>query len=74
MEQNSLKISMKAARVNANLSQETVCKELHISKSTLISWEKGKSFPPISYFSKMCKLYKISQDCIILSDTLQKVE
>lgn len=74
MDSSSLKIRMKAARVNAELSQETVCKELHISKSTLINWEKGKSFPPISYFVKMCKLYKISQDCISLPDALPKVE
>ncbi len=71
---DTLKISMRAARVNANLSQEAVCKELNISKTTLINWEKGKASPSISHFIKMCKLYNISQDYINLPDALQKVE
>lgn len=74
MESNELKISMKAARVNANLSQQYVAKYLGIDKSTLINWEKGRSSPSINHFAELCKLYKISQNNIILPNILQKVE
>lgn len=68
------KISLAAARVNANMKQAEVAKELAISKTTLISWEKGKSSPKINQFKKLCQLYGISEDFIFLPTTLQKVE
>ena len=74
LDSDILKISMRAARVNANLSQEKVCRELKISKGTLINWERGKVSPPVSLFIKMCNLYNISQDHINLPEALQKVE
>ena len=37
-----MKISLKAARVNANFTQQEVANKLQISKHTVINWEKGK--------------------------------
>lgn len=37
----NLQISLAAARVNAGLTQEEVVKKMHISKNTLVNWEKG---------------------------------
>jgi DNA-binding XRE family transcriptional regulator len=39
------KISLKAARVNARMTQEQAAKALGISKSTLQSYEKGLTVP-----------------------------
>ena len=35
------KIKLKAARVNAELTQEDVAKALHRNKQTIVNWENG---------------------------------
>ena len=41
----SIRISLKAARVNAGLTMEDVCKCLKVSKNTILNWEKGYTLP-----------------------------
>lgn len=55
-----LKISLKAARVNANLSQKEAAKMLKISNKTLHSWESGETSPSAKYINAVCDLYKVS--------------
>ena len=54
-----LQISLKAARVNADLSQEDVERETGISRRTIIRWENGESFPSENKLIVLCKLYGI---------------
>ena len=61
---NSLQISMKAARVNANLTQQEVCKTLRISPKTLIKWEKGHDSPKVEQFRIICDLYGVNENNI----------
>lgn len=61
-----LQISLAAARVNANMTQEDVAKEMKISKQTLLNWEKGKVIPKPAQLEMMCRLYSISVDNIFL--------
>lgn len=68
------KISLAAARVNAKMTQEFVAKSLGISKSTVVSWEKGKTSPKASDLKKMCELYCITMDYIFLPDDTLKVD
>lgn len=56
------KITLKAARVNANLTQKDAAKELGISNSTLVKWEKGVSFPNAKQIENMCNLYGVAYD------------
>lgn len=58
-------IHLKAARVNAGLSQVEVSERLGISKNTLISYEKYRSTPDIDTAQKMAALYGMSVDNII---------
>lgn len=58
-------IHLKAARVNAGLTQSMVCEKLKISKNTLISYEKYKSIPGIDVARKLAELYGMSVDNII---------
>lgn len=58
------KISLKAARVNANLSQKAAAKALGVSNQTLCKWEKGKTFPDAQQVDALCKLYGVSYDDI----------
>ena len=60
-----MKITMKAARVNAGLTQGEVCAELGINKGTLISYEKYRTIPDIAIAKAMAKLYGLSVNDII---------
>ena len=59
-----LKISLAAARVNAELTQKQVCEALKISKTTLVSYEKGRTIPNVRVGGELAKLYNISPDNI----------
>ena len=61
---DELKISLAAARVNVNLKQQDVADVLHVAKSTVISWEKGKSAPSVNQAIKLCEIYQRPMDSI----------
>ena len=56
---NSFQISLKAARVNANMTQEEVAKALKRNKQTIVNWENGITGINITDFKKLADLYKI---------------
>lgn len=60
----TLKISLKAARVNAGLTQEAVAAMLKKSKVTIINWEKGKTSIDKGNFDALCRLYSVDEDNI----------
>lgn len=57
-------IQLKAARVNANLTQEDVAKELKISKNSIVNYESYKSKPSIDLAKKLATLYGMRVDDI----------
>ena len=60
-----LKISLKAARVNAGLTQAEAAKALGISKSTILNYEKYRTKPDIETSKRMASLYGVSVNDII---------
>lgn len=58
------KITLKAARVNAGLSQREAAHRLKVSRDTVINWENGKSVPRISKVEPICMLYGVMYDDI----------
>ena len=54
-----LQITLAAARVNAGMTQEDVAREMHVSKQTIVNWEKGNSEPSISQSKMLSELYKM---------------
>lgn len=60
------KISLKAARVNAGLTQADVGKELGVSKQTISHWESGRNDVPAKSFLILCGLYGKTPDDIFL--------
>lgn len=60
----NIKITLKAARVNAGLTVKDVSKYCNISESTIKNWERGKSFPKPPAIEKLCKLYGVGYDDI----------
>ena len=59
-----LKISLKAARVNAGFSQKEVADRLSVSNRTVCSWENGETYPSAEKIDALCKLYGVSYDNI----------
>ena len=57
-----VKISLRAARVNAGFSQKEVAISLGISNKTLSSWENGDTFPSVEKIERLCELYNLSYD------------
>lgn len=60
-----LRITMAAARVNARLTQDEASKALHVTKQTLVNWEKGITQPKIAQAEQMSHLYGIPYQNII---------
>lgn len=56
------KITLQAARVNAGYTQDTAAKLLGISKKTLVSWEKGRTFPSAQKIERICEVYGVHYD------------
>lgn len=61
-----LQITLKAARVNAGLTQEEVAVELRKNKQTIVNWETGKTTIDFANLVALCRLYKVSEDNIFL--------
>lgn len=57
-------IQLKAARVNANLTQEEAAKKLKISKNSIVNYESYKSKPSVDLAKKIAKLYGMRVDDI----------
>lgn len=64
-----MKISLKAARVNAGLTQELVAKTIGVSKDTIRNWENCKTYPDAVQIKQLEKIYKITYDDIIFLPT-----
>ena len=62
----TIKLTLKAARVNAGLTQKQLASFMGISESTMIKWEKsnGKDIK-LGDFEKLCKILKVDTHQII---------
>ena len=61
-----LQISLAAARVNANMTQDDVAKALKVSKQTVVNWEKGNTEPKMAQSRQLSNLYNMPLDFIFL--------
>ena len=64
MEPLKLKISLRAARINANLTLIEAAKKLGVNKSTLLSWEKHSGNVTAINQARLSNLYNIPVDNI----------
>lgn len=62
---DKMAITLKAARVNAGLTQKEAARHLNIGKNTLANYENHKTTPTIETAEAMAKLYKMAVDEII---------
>ena len=66
-----LKISLKAARVNAGLTILKAAKELEIGKDTLIKWEKNSGLVNPIWQNRISKVYKMPIDYIFFGERME---
>jgi len=60
-----MRISMKAARINANLTQAEMASRLGVTKKTIGSWESGKTKPKLDKVEPICSLLGVGYDDIV---------
>lgn len=63
-----VQISMAAARVNARMTQTEAAREMHVSKNTIVNWEKGLTSPTVPQARKLASIYRIPLDYIFLPE------
>lgn len=61
-----LQITMKAARVNADLTQNEAASRIGVDRTTIVKWESGKTIPSVPKLKMMAEVYGISVDNIFL--------
>ena len=58
-------ITLKAARVNKNMTQGKAAKAIGVSTNTISRWESGKCMPHYKYIPVICEVYGRSYDELI---------
>ena len=58
-------MSLKAARINAGLTQKTAAERLKVSEDTVSNWERGKSFPDAMNIKSIEDVYNVRYDQLI---------
>lgn len=62
------KLTIKAARQIAGLSQEAAAKELGVVRATLTYWETGSTRFSPAMLRAMCKLYQVKPEDLAYDD------
>lgn len=59
------KLTLKAARINKNLSQKEAAQLIGISEETLSNYERAKSFPDVPILKRIEKVYGVGYNSLI---------
>lgn len=65
---NPIRISLVAARVNANMNQREMAEFVGVDTSTISNWEKGRSEPSTSQLRKISEAAGIPMDYIFVPE------
>lgn len=61
-----MKVSLKAARVNAGLTQTEAAQSIGVTKLSVLKWENGRSKPRPDHLDSLLALYGVSRRDIFL--------
>ncbi|WP_052124260.1 helix-turn-helix transcriptional regulator [Ureibacillus manganicus] len=59
---------LKKLRVENNLTQEQLAEKLQVSRSTISSWETGRSYPDLEMVIEICDCFNVSLDFLLRED------
>ena len=68
MELEMAKITLKAARVNAGLTQDQLADKMNVSRQSVYDWESGKREMRTAYLYLFCQVTGFSEDDILLPE------
>ena len=71
---NGFKISLAAARVNANMTQDDVAAKMQKSKTTIVNCESGKIIPDVAQVAFLADLYGVPIELINLHNNFTNSE
>ena len=60
------KLKLKALRVNSEMTQDEAAAQIGVARTTLLNWEKCKTFPRTSQLKKICDVYNCTISDILL--------
>lgn len=55
-------------RKEANLSQEKLAEQLHITRQAVSKWESGQALPDADTCLKLCEVLGVSPNCLLLGE------
>jgi len=58
-------MTLKAARINRNLTAKEAAEKLGISVETLSNWEKGETYPDIPKLKRIETVYQVGYNDLI---------
>lgn len=61
----TVKLTLKAARVNAGLTQEEAGQRINVSKDVISNWERGISYPDVIELKKIEDTYHVTYNNLI---------
>lgn len=69
-----MKVSLRALRVNRNMTQDDAAQALGVTKKTIQNWESYATFPTGRQLLEICKVYSCGLNDIFLPEALAKSE
>lgn len=63
---SDFKISLAAARVNAEMTQQEAADAIGVNRATLVKWERGETSPSAALLYKLLGIYKAPIEFIYL--------
>ena len=66
--------NLKKYRIMKNLTQEDVAEYLGITAQSVSKWERGESYPDITFLSALANIFETSVDLLIGMDTIRAEE
>lgn len=66
--------NLKKYRTMKNLTQEDIAEYLHVTPQSVSKWERGESYPDITFLPALANIFETSIDILIGMDTLRAEE
>lgn len=63
--------NLQSIRKAANLSQESVADQLHISRQAVSKWEQGQSTPDVETCLKLCEVLNVTPNRLLLGTEVE---
>lgn len=60
-----MQITLKAARMNKQLTQRDAAAKIGVTSDTIGNWERGKSFPDAMQIKRIEEVYNVRYDDLI---------